>query len=348
MPDLLLDPFLISVPDNPSPIEAKKFVDRLAFWVAKAKDAGLNLVVLDRIEAQLHRDGTYPVHHNLGMLLAGQDPEVLNAGTVVMAMTGIQTKSVNSLKISDVLLDENQTKIYPELLSDRLPEDVGKIFKEGLASCAVYGELTSSRFPDFVLTDVNTPNGMGAQFKVEEVEFTEPSDLELPRTINAKWETIDDAGMDDFSSVLSAIQGECGSLYEAVEKVKDEFVDDLVFLPRALDSAKSYGHPNVQGALRALKVLGEVGRLYHQDALDNQSIGKTIKDRLGVGSYAGSVGQNNFHPEYEITYKGKKQLLGPHVRLGGAKAAHILRIYFYIDNEDRKFIVGHVGKHLPM
>ena len=113
MPDLLLDPFLISVPENPSPTEAKKFVDRLSFWITAARDVGLNLVALDRYVDQLYSDGTYPGYDNLGILLADQDPEVLNAGTIITAMSGIQTRSMASLKIAEVLLDEKQTKVWP-------------------------------------------------------------------------------------------------------------------------------------------------------------------------------------------------------------------------------------------
>ena len=349
MPDLLLDPFLISVPENPSPTEARKFVDRLSFWITAARETGLSLVALDRYVDQLHSDGTYPRYGNLGKLLANQDPKVLNEETITMAMHGIQTKSMASLKISDVLLDEKHTKVWPPHIGDRLSEVVSEVFKESLASCALYQELTSSSFPDFFLTDVSPEDGMAAQFKVEEAEYAGSPDLKWPRAINAKWQTFDDSGM-VLESILSRLQGDCGSLYEAVRKVQDEFVDDLVFLPKALHSAEGYGYPNVQGAYRALKVLGEVGKLYHQDKLDNQGIGDAIKQRLGQNSYAGNVSQqaqNNFSTDYEITYKGKKEFLGPHIKLGKAKAAHILRIYFYIDREEKQFIVGHVGKHLP-
>ena len=306
-------------------------------------------MALDRYVDQLYSDGTYPGYDNLGILLADQDPEVLNAGTIITAMSGIQTRSMASLKIAEVLLDEKQTKVWPRHIEDRLSETVSKVFKEGLASCALYQELTSSSFPDFFLTDVSSPTGMAAQFKVEEAEFTESSDIEWPRTINAKWLTFDDSGM-AVESILSRLQGDCGSLYEAVEKVRDEFIDDLVFLPKAFHSADGHGYPNVQGAYRALKVLGEVGKLYHQNKLDNQGIGDAVRKRLGVNSYGLNVGQqaqNNFKADYEITYKGKKEFLGPHIKLGGSKATHILRIYFYIDREDRQLIVGHVGKHLP-
>jgi hypothetical protein len=39
-------------------------------------------------------------------------------------------------------------------------------------------------------------------------------------------------------------------------------------------------------------------------------------------------------------------MLGPHLLLGKGSPDTCLRIYFYIDEELRAFVVGHVGRHL--
>ncbi len=40
-------------------------------------------------------------------------------------------------------------------------------------------------------------------------------------------------------------------------------------------------------------------------------------------------------------------LLGPHVALGdGGSADSIFRLYWYLDDDERQFVIGHAGRHL--
>jgi len=44
--------------------------------------------------------------------------------------------------------------------------------------------------------------------------------------------------------------------------------------------------------------------------------------------------------DYTIEWNGKPVQLGPHIRCNEA------RIYFYLDQQQRRVVVGHVGEHL--
>jgi len=60
-------------------------------------------------------------------------------------------------------------------------------------------------------------------------------------------------------------------------------------------------------------------------------------------NFAPSVGDNainKFGSDYTIEWNGKPVQLGPHIRCNEA------RIYFYLDQQQRRVVVGHVGEHL--
>ena len=104
--------------------------------------------------------------------------------------------------------------------------------------------------------------------------------------------------------------------------------------------------------LDALLKLDELARLYAEPGGIGESIGSVAR-RLGLDwipdttDWGGTRGRH-----YEVTWKGQKFRLGPHIRLGtGAGAGSTARIYgFFYDGDDeqgRTFVVGHVGRHLP-
>ena len=65
--------------------------------------------------------------------------------------------------------------------------------------------------------------------------------------------------------------------------------------------------------------------------------------------YAGSVSftaATKWVRDYERMHEGKKITLGPHLKLGTGGSDTCLRIYWWIDEEARKLVIGHVGKHL--
>jgi hypothetical protein len=145
--------------------------------------------------------------------------------------------------------------------------------------------------------------------------------------------------------------GEPATVLEAVELAADR-VTQLVLLPDAFDSAEDSPFRRPQLILDALLKLDELARLYAEPGGIGESIGSVAR-RLGLDwvpdttDWGGTRGRH-----YEVTWKGKKFRLGPHVRLGtGAGAGSTARIYgFFYDGdgeEGRTFVVGHVGRHLP-
>jgi hypothetical protein len=145
--------------------------------------------------------------------------------------------------------------------------------------------------------------------------------------------------------------GEPTTVLEAVQLAADR-VQHLVLLPDAFESAEDSPFRRPQLVFDALVKLDELARLYAEPGGIGDSIGSVAR-QLGLDwipdttEWGGTRGRH-----YDVTWKGKKYRLGPHIRLGtGAGAGSTARIYGFFfdgDNENgRTFVVGHVGRHLP-
>jgi Homing endonuclease associated repeat len=156
---------------------------------------------------------------------------------------------------------------------------------------------------------------------------------------------------DDGDEALEAEPGEPATVLEAVQLAADR-VRHLVLLPDAFESAEDSPFRRPQLVLDALLKLDELARMYAEPGGIGESIGSVAR-RLGLDwipdttEWGGTRGRH-----YDVTWKGKKYRLGPHIRLGtGAGAGSTARIYgFFFDGDDehgRTFVVGHVGRHLP-
>ncbi len=53
--------------------------------------------------------------------------------------------------------------------------------------------------------------------------------------------------------------------------------------------------------------------------------------------------KQKYADDYRRSYKGRPIMLGPHFRRDGRQ---LVRVYCYLDEEDRRVVVGHVGRHL--
>src|SRR5436190_2259249 len=147
------------------------------------------------------------------------------------------------------------------------------------------------------------------------------------------------------------VPGEPATVLEAVQLAADR-VQHLVLLEDAFEAAEDSPFRRPQLVLDALLKLDELARLYAEPGGIGESIGSVAR-QLGLDwipdttEWGGTRGRH-----YEVTWKGKKFRLGPHIRLGtGAGAGSTARIYgFFFDGDDeqgRTFVVGHVGRHLP-
>lgn len=143
------------------------------------------------------------------------------------------------------------------------------------------------------------------------------------------------------------------SLLEAVMRVEQEHDEEyIVFHPRAFDSAEDapYGG-SLEEAYRALSDIATIARSYHEGV-----IGKDPKSAFAEKGWEyrpdvsdGAAGHNR--SAYHLPWPpgvGEMRRLGPHIGVGGrGNAADTLRIYWFRDSAKRRFVIGHIGRHLP-
>jgi hypothetical protein len=172
----------------------------------------------------------------------------------------------------------------------------------------------------------------------------------LRRALGQVREAMGDEGEEE-GEAEAVEPGGPSTVLEAVEQAAGR-VEHLVLLPDAFEAAEDSPFRRPQLVLDALLKLDELARLYAEPGGIGESIGSVAR-RLGLDwvpdttDWGGTRGRH-----YEVTWKGQKFRLGPHVRLGtGAGAGSTARIYgFFFDGDDehgRTFVVGHVGRHLP-
>lgn len=107
-------------------------------------------------------------------------------------------------------------------------------------------------------------------------------------------------------------------------------------------SASTFRRPlDVVIALNELVAAVEAGALSAPGGLPQALATSSFRYASGVSSTARQSGH------YHRTYGGRTITLGPHLKLGAGSSEHCLRIYWYVDNAEKKVLIGHIGDHLP-
>lgn len=136
------------------------------------------------------------------------------------------------------------------------------------------------------------------------------------------------------------------SIVEALERLSAEHPDAVVILPDAYDSARETRYPHIDRATEALLAVGRVAQGWHDGTLGT-SFDNAFTERGFDLRRVSEITQGRHPGEYGRTYGGRRVMVGPHVALGdGGSTDTIFRAYWYLDEAERKFVIGHVGRHL--
>lgn len=139
------------------------------------------------------------------------------------------------------------------------------------------------------------------------------------------------------------------SVREALELVEEEYADELVVLESARRSAEAFDqYQDPEKALRALRAVAEASA-----ALASGGLGMSLNDFFQSKGFAYSATNaatkaKKFRSHYTINYGDKKRIMEPHLKVDEATSPdQCMRIYWWKDEEEKVFVVGHVGRHLP-
>jgi len=139
------------------------------------------------------------------------------------------------------------------------------------------------------------------------------------------------------------------SVEEAVLAATNDFRDTLVVQESALDSARESPFMQYKKVYQALLAMHEVCLSWRQSRKTRTPMGTFEQAFVAKGfvykSRESMTSAGKWADEYEMSYKGKRVSIEPHLALGKGGPDTCLRIHFYADEQDGRFIVAHVGRH---
>ena len=159
----------------------------------------------------------------------------------------------------------------------------------------------------------------------------------------------------NFADVRAAVAQERGdagmvsapaTIREALEDAAVAHADALVVLQEAYVSASETRYPQVDRAAAALRAIGDVAQRWHDNVLGMNFDSAFAEQGFALRTVS-AVTQGRHHKDYSRTYEGRRVMLGPHLALGdGGSTDTIFRAYWYLDETNRQFVLGQVGRHL--
>ena len=132
---------------------------------------------------------------------------------------------------------------------------------------------------------------------------------------------------------------------EAAARVAAQICEHLVITPSALASAANSIFPRPERVLADLLALDEVSRRWRGNQLRDWY--SEITSRLGEVFRAGisQTARTMYGEDYHLIFDGHTYLMSPHIARGIDQRSAI-RIYWALDTEHKRLLVGHIGAKL--
>jgi hypothetical protein len=140
------------------------------------------------------------------------------------------------------------------------------------------------------------------------------------------------------------------TVFDAVTEASEMFPKTLLFHQKSFQSAKDSPYIAPEDVSYALLAMHEVCLLLQDSRRKHQAIGPledlfaakgfVYKAHESESSMRGKMGE-----ERKILFNGKKIPIEKHLALGKGGPDTCLRIYFFDDETEGKFVIGHVGRH---
>lgn len=150
---------------------------------------------------------------------------------------------------------------------------------------------------------------------------------------------------DDDGETIGAEERPLTTVTQAVERARTE-CDRLVFLDECFESARRATYRQPRRVYDALTAMNEVAGEWARGELSSGFRDAFSKRGFEFAAQMSPTTRGKYGHEYERTYKGRTILLRPHLSLGRGSPVACCRIYFHLDEDERLFVVGHVGNHL--
>ena len=136
---------------------------------------------------------------------------------------------------------------------------------------------------------------------------------------------------------------------EAVKIAESTLSETLVFLESATTSAKDSPFKQPKRVYQAFLAMHEVCREWRKSRKEKQAIG-LLEHRFSAKGFTykpkvSMTSTGKWATEYRAMYRGRKVPIDQHLALGKGGPDTCLRIHFYTDETEEKYIIAHVGRH---
>lgn len=139
------------------------------------------------------------------------------------------------------------------------------------------------------------------------------------------------------------------SVSDAVIKARTDFSDSLTFLDPALDSAISSPFEQPRKVYQAFLAMHEVCLDWRKSLTTGKSMGGLeqafSKKGFDYKPHESATSMGKWGEEYKAMYDGHKVSIERHLALGKGGPKTCLRIHFYMDEEKKRFVIAHAGRH---
>jgi hypothetical protein len=176
--------------------------------------------------------------------------------------------------------------------------------------------------------------------RADEQVYALEADLERERELRARFEhgylTLATGG------APAPTAGTNGNLGEVVRRAK-ETRSHLVILPEAERSATEWKFDRADLIELDLARLDTVAASWAAGALRGDFTAACRELGLDWVRDVSASAKQKYADDYRRSYKGRPIMLGPHFRRQGRQ---LVRVYCYLDEDERRVVIGHVGRHL--
>lgn len=195
-------------------------------------------------------------------------------------------------------------------------------------------------------------SGLSIQLKAARLENDNlRANLQLSQeNLRAVWRTNEDRrDIVSTETLPEETEVEPSSVEEAVHSARTHFSDTLVFQESAVESARESPFKQPKKVYQALLAMHEVCQSWRQSRSTKTPIGSPEQGFASKGftykARESMTSKGKWADEYAMTYRGNRVSIEQHLALGKGGPDTCLRIHFYTDEREQKYVIAHVGRH---
>ncbi|MGZ4800503.1 MAG: hypothetical protein ACXVL8_16680, partial [Acidimicrobiia bacterium] len=182
--------------------------------------------------------------------------------------------------------------------------------------------------------------------RADEQVYLLEADLERERELRLRFEqgylTLATGGADPSLGATGLVAPTNGTLGDVVRRAKATR-PHLVILPEAERSASEWRYDRGDLVELDLARLDSVAAQWASGALRGDFGTACRNQGLDWVRDVSASAKQKYAEDYLRSYQGRPIMLGPHFRRDGRQ---LVRVYCFLDEEQRRVVVGHVGRHL--